>query len=79
MSKFIVIETNSLTPLTVNSIKRHQPDATVTTVPLGEGGIATALSSPTTLRLFCNPVLCLGQQMSQLPHDMLLPQSACRD
>ena len=71
MSKFIVIETNSLTPLTVNSIKRHQPDADIKTVPLGEGGIATALSSTNKPAFVINSGVVFRATSDQLPHDML--------
>ena len=45
MLNFVIIETNSLTPLTANSILKHVPDAKINTVLLQDGGIPTALSA----------------------------------
>ena len=45
MYNFVIVETNSLTALTYNSVQKHMPGSQVTVVPIGDGGIATALSA----------------------------------
>ena len=71
MYSFVVIETNSLTALTVNSIKNHMPGSQVTVVPLGDGGIATALSATNDPAFVLQSGVVFRAATHMLPMDVL--------
>lgn len=71
MYSFVIIETNNLTALTVNSILRHMPGSQITTVPLGDGGIATALSATNNPAFVLRSGVVFRAATHQLPLDIL--------
>lgn len=67
MYNFVVLETNSLAPLTINSILRHMPDAIINRVQPGDSMIGAALSATNLPSFVLRSGVVFRATLSQIP------------